>query len=365
MNLSRIWRSRSLAGGVSALALGGLAAAVGALGVVLPALGHLEERVGLHWLYGARGALAAPSAVVVVAIDEQSARDLGLPELPRTWPRRLHAELVRHLVDAGARAIAFDLTFDTPSVEPSDDAEFAAAIRAAGNVLLAEAIRREELVLPGHAAGLVGRAVIERPSPPIAPLRQAALGSAPFLLPKDAEVNSYWTFRDDAGRTPTLPVLALRVHARDAVREFGARLQRIDADLAAAWSASAAASSGEASLRDLLRSSAGTRTRLAAGLGEAGASGLPRSASAWCAACWTSTRPRRSATSTSTVRRARSRPCRSRWSSNGLDRRRRASAANAATFRDRAVFIGYAAATPDGQDRLRDDYRTVSRMPAA
>jgi adenylate cyclase len=71
--------------------------------------------------------------VVVVAIDEASFAEIGL-QWP--WPRALHAALVDQLVAGGARTIAFDIIFDVPAANPEDDAEFAAAIARAGNVVL-------------------------------------------------------------------------------------------------------------------------------------------------------------------------------------------------------------------------------------
>ncbi|HEX7440414.1 MAG TPA: CHASE2 domain-containing protein [Caldimonas sp.] len=63
----------------------------------------------------------APGEVVIVAIDEESAQKLGVSDKPRDWPRGLHAELVRYLVQAGARIIVFDLTFEAPSLQSEQD----------------------------------------------------------------------------------------------------------------------------------------------------------------------------------------------------------------------------------------------------
>jgi diguanylate cyclase (GGDEF)-like protein/PAS domain S-box-containing protein len=70
---------------------------------------------------------AASGQVVVVAIDPASIERIGV----WPWPRSLHAELLRQLTAAGAREIAFDVDFSTPS-EPQADAAFAAALREAG-----------------------------------------------------------------------------------------------------------------------------------------------------------------------------------------------------------------------------------------
>ncbi|HLB30395.1 MAG TPA: adenylate/guanylate cyclase domain-containing protein [Gammaproteobacteria bacterium] len=79
---------------------------------------------------------APPDDIVIVAIDE-----LSMQEFNRQWPwpRTMHAELVRALKEAGAAVIGFDVLFSEPDGNGDDaDAEFAAAMAEAGNVILAE-----------------------------------------------------------------------------------------------------------------------------------------------------------------------------------------------------------------------------------
>jgi adenylate cyclase len=71
---------------------------------------------------------------VVVGIDEASFAELGL-RWP--WPRDVHARLIDSLAAAGAAVIAFDVVFSEPSPVAGADDELAAAIRRAGNVVLA------------------------------------------------------------------------------------------------------------------------------------------------------------------------------------------------------------------------------------
>src|SRR5664279_3124081 len=141
----RFWQRKAIEQSVNAIVVGLAIAAVGAIAVGTAPGAELEETLGLRWLFAARGPLPSPTEVIVVAIDEQSARELDLPENPRGWPRSLHAEISRYLTEAGARMIAFDLTFDAPGAQPVHDVEFAAAMRAAGNVVIAESIRRDTL----------------------------------------------------------------------------------------------------------------------------------------------------------------------------------------------------------------------------
>ncbi len=307
-----MWNRESLGLASNSILLGLLVAAAGLLIAATPAGAELEEHFGLGWLFSIRGPAVPPSDVVIVAIDERSARDLGLQDRPSTWPRSLHGEIVRYLAKAGARVVAFDLTFDAPGAKPEHDQAFADAIRSAGNVLLAESIRRDTLRIQGADATASTRAVIESRSLPIAVLQEAARGSAPFMLPKDSRVDTYWTFLDDARATPTLPVLAFRVFADAATASGPTRLmpderRRFD--------------------RSLLGLSTSAESRYLNFYG-----------------------PPRTITTVS-------------YSDVLIAARSSPSAAGApvsdASFKDKAVFIGYAAATPAGQDRLRDDYRTV------
>ena len=71
--------------------------------------------------------------IVVVAIDEFSAKELGLP-FP--WPREVHALLIDALARAGAHTIIMDMLFVETSDRPEEDAALVDAVRAAGNVIL-------------------------------------------------------------------------------------------------------------------------------------------------------------------------------------------------------------------------------------
>lgn len=207
--------------GVVALHL--VAGLLAALLLVTPLVAELEQRVGLAWLFALRGARPAPGTVAVVAIDGQAAQRLDLPLKPNDWPRSIHARLVDALAAAGARVIVFDLTFATPSKLPENDAQLAAAIRRAGNVVLVDALRRDSM--SGGTEGAAGRdtKLVDRPVPPIPAIAWAALAHAPFPLPKQGRVDAFWTFIATAGDMPSMPVLALQAHSRD---ELGILLQR-------------------------------------------------------------------------------------------------------------------------------------------
>src|SRR5690606_19227173 len=171
----------------------------------------LEERFGLDWLFWTRGPLEPPADVAVISLDRASGQRLGLLPRLREWPRRVHAELIDRLVEADAAAIVFDLRLDQPR-DPADDAVLAGAIARAGNVLLFEFVDRQNQPIPAAGAELAGVITTEQVHPPIAQFAEAAAGLAPYPLPKvPARVSQFWAFRPEG--EPTLPVVALQLHA--------------------------------------------------------------------------------------------------------------------------------------------------------
>src|SRR5262245_7898576 len=75
-----------------------------------------------------RGPLDRPQDIVIVAIDESSIQEFS-DRFHWPWPRSVHAELIRLLNEAGARAIAFDVVFDQAS-DPDEDRALGDSIRA-------------------------------------------------------------------------------------------------------------------------------------------------------------------------------------------------------------------------------------------
>jgi len=205
---------------------------LGVLAISLPGTSEIEEDLELAWLFQARGPRPAPSEVVVIALDAQSAHALNLPSKPSEWPRSLHGQLVERLARAGARLVCFDLTFDAASRAPENDVAFAEAMTRAGNVVLVDSLRKRTFGREGDSKRTMAEVQIEELTPPIPILEQAALAHAAFPLPKDSRLNAYWTFKVGAGDRPTLPVLAFQIYAFDAYRDFLALLRRVEPSLA-------------------------------------------------------------------------------------------------------------------------------------
>ncbi len=96
-----------------------------------------------------RGPVAAPAVdsphwpVALVYLDLRTFMQTGQdPSAP--LDRRLHAQLVRRLTAAGARAVIFDILFEAPSADATADIELAAALRANGRVILGAEWHRSE-----------------------------------------------------------------------------------------------------------------------------------------------------------------------------------------------------------------------------
>ncbi|MGH8547688.1 MAG: CHASE2 domain-containing protein, partial [Methylococcales bacterium] len=198
-------------------------AGVAALGVLIgltPAGLNFEENLGLSWLFKLRGPVPAPRDVVVVAVDEETGGYLGLSKLPREWPRSVHGRLVENLTRRGASAIVFDFDFQNPK-NTQDDAAFGRAVAGSGRVVLTEKLvgKRQPLI---NASGLRrGSVWVEQLLLPIPVLAAAAKGLGPFPLPKvEVAVHQFWAFKASVGHAPTMPAIALQLHAGAAYRHF-------------------------------------------------------------------------------------------------------------------------------------------------
>jgi adenylate cyclase len=353
----------------NALALGLMIGLTGVLAIALAPWVHVEEDLGLAWLFNMRGPVEAPGDVVVVAIDELSAQKLGLPDKPRDWPRAHHAQLVRYLSKAGARVIGFDLTFDAASAVAGHDQEFADALSQAGNVLMTASIREETIRLHSSAGRPVGNVVIEKPAPPIPIIANAALGHAPFLLPKSSRVNTYWTFRGGAGDAPMFPVLAFQVYVSSAFNDFLALRHKVEPDLAPPAAATQASGPSIAeidpgtirALRESLLKDPGISAAMWQLLHESREGGLTQETTRRIESLinlYSSSEttylnfygpPR----SIDTVPYFRVLEAAQAIDSAG------AGALDPGRFKDKVVFVGFSAESQAGQDRLHDNYRTV------
>ena len=80
--------------------------------------------------FAIRGSQGPPPDLVFVKIDDSTFSHLGSDVYP--FRRRLHAEVIRNLDRAGAKAIAYDIQFTEPSAFPQDDNALIQAVRSTG-----------------------------------------------------------------------------------------------------------------------------------------------------------------------------------------------------------------------------------------
>jgi len=115
-----------------ALLIAGLVA--GGLGLISRGLGGLSwlEQRSIDARFTLRGHAQPSSRVVIVALDTASYRRLPLPPLPR----RLDAQVIERLADAGARAIAFDFALERPSSDANADFALARSLARAGRAVV-------------------------------------------------------------------------------------------------------------------------------------------------------------------------------------------------------------------------------------
>ena len=138
--------------------------------------------------------------------------------------------------------IAFDVVFDEPGA-PLDDRELAESMRRARTVILAQQLVRESVAAPGRDPRAPAEPFhVERLASPLPSLTEAAVGVAPFPLPKvPVQVSRYWTFKAGAGDAPSLPVVAFHVYARESHGSLVALLRTAGGALPAGMPADAAA----------------------------------------------------------------------------------------------------------------------------
>lgn len=178
---------------------------------LMPYASLLEEKIGLGLLFTLRGERQPPTEVVIVGIDRESANLLAVSAPAEQWPRRLHAELIRRLHEAGAELVGFNVFFS--GSQPEDDAELAAAMRESGAVVLADYLRLKPLQ---------GGVYVESLEEPAAALAQAALATAPFLLAQGEEADKFLIRYGESGDHPTLPLALFRLFAG---KRLGGELQ--------------------------------------------------------------------------------------------------------------------------------------------
>ncbi|HEX2033539.1 MAG TPA: adenylate/guanylate cyclase domain-containing protein [Chloroflexota bacterium] len=195
-----------------------LAATVGALTSLaylwqlIPGASHLQNQVTDATIFRHREGNRA-RRVVLVHIDEKSVAALG-ESYGRvfSWPRSLHAQVLRSLAEAGARVVVYDLLFDAPGCAVSlpapcqEDITFAAAIDEAMNAARTRPGPGTQVLLP-----LAGSLAASDPPVPGQPLQLTNIISPlPQFAGRAAGVGHIHISPDADGAVRRLPLIASR-----------------------------------------------------------------------------------------------------------------------------------------------------------
>jgi adenylate cyclase len=179
-----------------------------------------ERTYGLDWLFALRGPVSPPPNITVIGINGRTGGLLGLPKLPRDWPRSIHAQLLDELVRRNAALVVFDIDFSRPK-DPDADKAFAKALTSSNRAILFEPLTgRRERVL-GADGGNGGWTWVEEKHSPAEVLAAASKAVGPFPLPKLGQtVTQFWAFKSSAGDAPTTVAIALQLRALAAYDEW-------------------------------------------------------------------------------------------------------------------------------------------------
>lgn len=184
----------------------------------------LEQNHGLAWLYKLRGATTAPQELLIVTIDRESVASLHLSENPETWPRTYYAQLLDIINKKNPSLIAFNILFLEPR-DPIIDNLLAKSIKSGKNVLLSNYLKHSDLP-SANIKTISTEHLIE----PLYALDQAALGAAPFILPKTfSTLKQFWSYKKSGGEITTFPVTVFQCYAlKQAYPQIVSLLQLID-----------------------------------------------------------------------------------------------------------------------------------------
>lgn len=162
-------------------------------------LGERLEGRSLDELFRWRGGGSPSSDAVIVAIDEQSYTNLGVP-FTAAWPRELHARLLDTLADAGAKLVVFDVLFNDSDGQSGEDIELAMSMRRVPTILGAA-------LGMSHKATMQGSFLLEEMIRPAKLFEESAVGIGTVGLPVHADrVRRFMTQRSEV--FPDVPSLA-------------------------------------------------------------------------------------------------------------------------------------------------------------
>src|SRR6185312_6364641 len=157
-----------------------------ALVAILPYFGgwlRTPEELATDLMMRARGKLPPDHRVVVCAVDAASLSRFGA----WPWRRTRVAELIDRLKADGAKVIAMDVVFSTPSPHDADydlsadDGVLAASLAKAGNVVPGYYFRRERIALNVETLERAGYNEVETRRPLHVPVRPGVEANLPLF----------------------------------------------------------------------------------------------------------------------------------------------------------------------------------------
>jgi len=153
----------------------------------------------------------ASPQVVLVTVDQPDLDFFKEQGINWPWPRQLYGPLIAFCKRGGARAVIFDLLYTEPSVYgPDDDREMAKAAAAAGNVVFACFLTREEKGVNPQEADLLAKAgLVITGSPPAGlPNYRAVIPPIPPLTAAACTLGNVECAPDPDGIYRRLPLVA-------------------------------------------------------------------------------------------------------------------------------------------------------------
>ncbi len=179
----------------------------------------------------ADAAQAKSDAVAVIDYDDVAAKAFGLGRWP--WDRRVHAEVLDWLREAGAKTVVVDLLLDREGT-PDEDEALDAAVRRAGTVLLPVLVRpaaeaEARPAIPGAATRFLLKARVAGDG--VLPGAGDAVWPLPRLLGGSAGVGHVQRTTDVDGVLRHIPLVYATPEGFVPALAFAAALRHLDADV--------------------------------------------------------------------------------------------------------------------------------------
>jgi adenylate cyclase len=141
------------------------------------------EELATDLMMRARGRVPPDPRIVICAVDAASLRQIG----PWPWRRSRVAELIDRLKADGAKVVALDVVFSTPSPHDpgydlaADDAALAASLGKAGNVVLGYFFRHEPIAVNAETLERETYNEVELRQPLSVPVRPGVEANLPLF----------------------------------------------------------------------------------------------------------------------------------------------------------------------------------------